>query len=226
MSRADTLIKMLLALPSRIFSHTSVLAVVRNSSIDRTAAIDKFTRFYDSSIGRYSYVGASCIVVNTTIGKFCSIAQNTIIGGANHPLDWVSTSPVFRKGENILGKNLSHLDHRAYEETTIGNDVWIGEGAMIMTGCNIGDGAVIAARAVVTRDVGPYSIVAGIPAKEIRKRFEAEDIAYLQELKWWDWSDEKLSSHGSSFNDLGMLKNRISCEDCPGRETNLRGQVK
>lgn len=211
--RANILAKMLLSIPSRLISRTSVLAVVRNSNIDKTAAIDKFTRFYDSSIGRYSYVGGSCIIVNTTIGKFCSIAQNSIIGGANHPTDWVSTSPVFRKGENILGKTLSELDYRAYEKTSIGNDVWIGEGAMVMTGCNIGNGAVIAARAVVTKDVEPYSIVAGIPAKEIRKRFEAEDIAYLQNLKWWDWNDERLLIHGGAFNDLGELKKKISGKD-------------
>ena len=210
--------KMLLSIPSRLISRTSVLAVVRNSNIDKTAAIDKFTRFYDSSIGRYSYVGGSCIIVNTTIGKFCSIAQNSIIGGANHPTDWVSTSPVFRKGENILGKTLSELDYRAYEKTSIGNDVWIGEGAMVMTGCNIGNGAVIAARAVVTKDVEPYSIVAGIPAKEIRKRFEAEDIAYLQNLKWWDWSDQKLYSQGDAFNDLKKLRDRITSMGASGLE--------
>lgn len=134
------------------------------------------------------------------IGKFCQIASDVtfIMNGANHLTDAVSTFPfaIFGHGwENAMeGKS-----YPSRGNTIIGNDVWIGYGATIMAGVTIGDGAIIATKSVITKDVPPYTIVGGNPAREIRKRFSEEEIDRLLELCWWDWPVEKITEN------LGML---------------------
>ena len=136
------------------------------------------------------------------IGKFCMIASDVtfIMNGANHLTDAVSTYPfaIFGNGwENAMeGKT-----YPTKGDTNIGNDVWIGYKAMIMAGVTIGDGAIIAARSVVTKDVAPYSIVGGNPAKEIKKRFSKEQIDKLLALKWWDWDIEKITKNVQNLTD-------------------------
>lgn len=129
------------------------------------------------------------------IGKFCSIACGTkfLFNCANHTLKSLSTYtfPLFYEEWELEKSNLtSAWDYKG--DIVIGNDVWIGYEAVIMAGVHIGDGAIIAAHAVVTKDVPPYTIVGGVPAKEIRKRFDADAIKQLQMLKWWDWSINKI----------------------------------
>lgn len=129
------------------------------------------------------------------IGKFCSIACGAkfIFNCANHTLKSLSTYtfPLFFEEWDLPKSEIaSAWDNKG--DIVIGNDVWIGYDALIMAGVTIGDGAIIGTRAVVTKDVEPYSIVGGIPAKEIRKRFSPEIIAKLMELKWWDWPMEKI----------------------------------
>lgn len=120
-----------------------------------------------------------------TIGRFCSIATGAqILLGGNHHVDWPTTYPFpefFVQHANISGYATGKGD------VNIGNDVWIGMDAMVLSGITIGDGAVIAARAVCTKDVPPYAIVAGNPARIVRYRFEEEVIAALLEIRWWDW---------------------------------------
>jgi len=130
------------------------------------------------------------------IGKFCSISDEVIIFlGGNHRTDWVTTYPFMSfpdewpEAKDIPGHPASKGD------VIIGNDVWFGYGAMIMSGVTIGDGAVIGAGAVVTKDVEPYSIVAGNPAQLIRKRFDKETIRQLLEIKWWDWPIAKIKAN-------------------------------
>lgn len=132
------------------------------------------------------------------IGKFCSIACGAkfIFNCANHTLKSLSTYtfPLFYEEWGFDKANVaSSWDNKG--DIVIGNDVWIGYEAVIMAGVNIGDGAIIAARAVVTKDVAPYTIVGGTPAKEIRKRFDKETIDFLQNLKWWNWSFEKIKQN-------------------------------
>ena len=127
------------------------------------------------------------------------------IGGGIHPSDHVSTSPVFLQGRNILGKNFANIPYEPSKKVTIGNDVWIGEGVYIKSGINVGNGAVIGAHSVVTHDVEPYSVVVGIPAREIRKRFDDEVINQLQAIKWWDWSEDKILENVFLFSDPNML---------------------
>ena len=99
-----------------------------------------------------------------------------------------------------MRKNFAELPYEPSKTVEIGNDVWIGSGVYIKAGIKIGTGAIIGARSVVTHDIEPYSVVAGVPAKEIRKRFDEEAIRKLLELKWWDWPDEKLKKYGEYFN--------------------------
>lgn len=125
------------------------------------------------------------------IGKYCSIAHDVVIltGGEHHP-EWVSTFP-FRDKWDLPGK---HRDGQPATkgEVVVGNDVWIGEQAMILSGVTIGDGAVVAARSLVTRSVEPYAIVGGNPAAVIRHRFQPAQVEALLALRWWDWPDERV----------------------------------
>ncbi len=130
------------------------------------------------------------------IGKFCAIASGVtfIMNGANHLTDAVSTYPfaIFGNGWEAA------MDGKTYPtkgNLIIGNDVWIGYGVTIMAGVNIGDGAIIATNTTVTKDVSPYSIVGGNPAKEIRKRFTDAQIEKLLALQWWNWPPEKITKH-------------------------------
>lgn len=123
------------------------------------------------------------------IGRYCSFAGDVeILLGGNHRHDWVTTYPF------SAYPRYEHLPKSASTrgDIVIGNDVWVGRGAMILSGVTIGDGAVIAARAVIARDVEPYAIVGGNPAKFIRHRFDAETIAALQRIAWWDWEEDRV----------------------------------
>jgi len=139
----------------------------------------------------FDFVGDQLI-----IGKFCMIASDVkfIMNGANHLSHAISAYPFA-----VFGEGWSNaMEGKSYPfkgNTVVGNDVWIGYNATIMGGVTIGDGAIIAANATVVKDVAPYSIVGGNPAKEIRKRFCEEEIKKLLELKWWDWPIEKITAN-------------------------------
>ncbi len=130
------------------------------------------------------------------IGRFCMIASGVtfIMNGANHLTDSISTYPFA-----IFGNGWEHaMDGKSYPskgDTIIGNDVWIGYEAVIMAGVKIGDGAIIASKAVVTKDVAPYTVVGGNPAKEIKKRFDPQSIERLLEIQWWNWPIERITKN-------------------------------
>ena len=127
-----------------------------------------------------------------TIGKYCGFAPKvTILLGGEHHHDWVSSYPF-----SLLHEDAKHLPGYPFTkgDVVIGNDVWLGYGALVLSGVTIGDGAVVAARSVVTRDVEPYSIVAGVPAKHIKFRFQPPTVDALLEIAWWDWPHEKIES--------------------------------
>ena len=132
------------------------------------------------------------------IGKFCSIACGArfILNSANHTLKSLSTYPfpLFFEEWELDRKNVARSwDNKG--DIVIGNDVWIGYEAIILSGVTIGDGAIIASRAVVTEDVLPYTIVGGVPAKAIRKRFSEQTISHLLKIKWWDWTKERIAQN-------------------------------
>ncbi len=189
--------------------HKLRLSSFHNCEIDKTARVDSESTLSDVTIGRYSYVASHTGITSAVIGQFCSIGGSCGIGGGKHPINAVSTSPVFLKGRSILRKHFAEVMEIIPEKVTIGNDVWIGDGVFILPGVNVGDGAIIGANAVVTRDVEPYSIVAGAPAREIRKRFDDETISKFLELKWWDWPEETLKKAGGCFDSPEKLFNMV-----------------
>lgn len=131
------------------------------------------------------------------IGKFCAIARGVkfIMNGANHKLSGISTYPfyIFGNGWEKVMPEAGELPYKG--DTVIGNDVWIGYEALIMPGVRIGNGAVISSRSVVVADVPPYTIVGGNPARVIRQRFDADTVARLESLAWWDWPVETITQH-------------------------------
>ncbi|HUN60011.1 MAG TPA: CatB-related O-acetyltransferase [Candidatus Binataceae bacterium] len=156
-----------------------------------------------AQIGDYSYLGRSCNVSAAAIGKFCSIASEVYIGLGSHPLEpFVSTHPIFYLRKPDQHWNLADRDCREeYADTAIGNDVWIGLRAAIRDGITVGDGAIIASGAIVTKDVPPYAIVAGVPARIVRYRFPPETVEQLLEFKWWDRDENWLMENWRMFHD-------------------------
>lgn len=153
------------------------------------------------NIGEHTYVATEYNIPDyVTVGKYCSIAREVKIGLGEHPTSWLTThtfpytcdekSETFYTGIRATKESVINL--KPAEKINIGNDVWIGERAMILNGVNIGDGAIIAAGAVVTKDVPPYAVVGGVPAKIIKYRFSNDIINKLLELKWWDLPEDFL----------------------------------
>lgn len=177
-------------------------AIVFSSEIDSKVAIRQKCRIYDSKIEKYSYVARNTLIQSANIGKFCSISEGCNIGLPSHPTEMLSTSPVFLEGENYLHYNFSEIPFDNCPRTIIENDVWIGAHAQIKSGVTIENGAIIAAGAVVTKSVPAYAIVGGVPAKIIRYRFSEEHIEKLQEMKWWNWSDDRIRKEASLFSDI------------------------
>lgn len=187
---------------SRGFHKIFKLNMIRNSVLDKKAKLCFDIQIVDSSVGRYSYIGEHSCVLCTDIGAFCSIADNCVIGGPSHAMEFVSTSPVFVKGKNIFATNLANNDYSEYVRTVIENDVWIGSGCLIKAGVHIQTGAVIGMGSVLTHDVGPYEIWAGNPAKMIRKRFDDNTIKQLLKTEWWDWNEDKIKMNSHLIADV------------------------
>ena len=205
MRRLLVLIKNVLDIPKRLFSHIALFCILQEAVVDKTAAICSGVRFYRGKIGKYSYIGNNSFVSDTDIGSFTSISTDCYIGGTSHPTDWVSTSPVFHKWENIMKKNFARHEFEIFKRTSIGNDVWIGNRVMIKAGVKIADGAVVGMGSIVTKDIGPYEIWAGNPAKLIRKRFDDGTITILEDMKWWEWNDEKIELSSSIMTDIAKF---------------------
>ena len=174
---------------------------IRNSKISKKSFINSGSNVFNSSFDDYSYCGYDCWIIETDIGKFCSVSNNVKIGGPSHPIDWVSTSPVFHSKKNVLGTFFEN-DNRydPFVKTEIGNDVWVGEGSIILAGVKIGNGAIVGAGSVVTKDIPDYEIWAGNPAKLIRKRFDDETIKLLLKSEWWNMSGDDLKKYSPFFN--------------------------
>lgn len=141
-------------------------------------------------IGDHSYANLGTLIFSGSIGRFCSIAHYVQIGAEQHPLRHLSTSPLLYGRDSLTGVQ-SHFDELAHPPV-IGNDVWIGSAAIIQQGVTIGDGAVVASGAVVTKDVEAFTIVAGVPAASIGRRFTIAQESCLRESPWWDLPDSEL----------------------------------
>lgn len=168
--------------------------------------------FLNSSMGYASYVSDHSFIKNTVIGRYTCIANEVMTVAGNHPLSFASVHPAFYSTTQELSyvkqskfEDFHFLDSQKRISVVIGNDVWIGARATILEGVTIGDGAVIAAGAIVTKDVPPYSIVGGVPAKIIKYRFDEETIKKLLELKWWEKDQAWIKSHADDFDDVEKI---------------------
>lgn len=174
----------------------------RECRFGRNVSILSGATIAETTLGDHSYVGEDSTLKNCRIGKFCSIAPCVRIGLGIHPTDRISTYPGFYS-KSASGATKYFADDKVVESrvVVIGNDVWIGVGAVVSDGVVVGDGAVIAAGAVVTSHVASYAIVAGVPAKEIRRRFEPPMVDFLLRLRWWDMDDARLRQYAHLFGD-------------------------
>ena len=188
-------------------SKVSNSSMIMDCRIDKTAAVRNRARLYHVTIGRYSYVSRETLIQHTDIGSFCSISEKCNIGMPSHPVSMVSTSPVFLKGNNYLKENFAEIEYEHRPKTVIGNDVWIGANALIKSGVHIGNGAIIAAGAVVVKDVPPYAIVGGVPAKIIKYRFDEHLIREIQEIEWWKLDFAKLQRIGEKMSNAELFTN-------------------
>ncbi len=186
-------------------------SIVVESSFSDWVKVQKQCFFYKSQVGSYSYFAGFNSVMNSSIGKFCSIGAFVSIGPGKHPIEYISTSPVFFSPHKQCGTTFAEKSYyREMGSVIIGNDVWIGANSIILDDVIIGDGAVIAANAVVTTNVEPYTIVGGTPAKVIRKRFSDEIIEKLLLFKWWDKNEEWLKENFRSFHDLNEFEKLLN----------------
>lgn len=182
-------------------------ANVRDAVLGRYTEIGARTVFAESTLGDYSYVVNDSNIIYTTIGKFCSIAAHTRINPGNHPMQRASQSHFTYRASAYFDDaqdDAAFFDWRRSTPVTIGHDVWIGHGAIVLAGRSIGTGAVVAGGAVVTKDVPDYSIVAGNPARIIRRRFPEEIAERLKALAWWDWEHARLRAALDDFRALSV----------------------
>lgn len=172
--------------------------------------------FFNGNLGLGSYIGGNSNIEGS-VGRFTSIAPNVIVNPGIHPLEkpFTSTSPVFysvRKQNGSTFVNENYFDEIRYADKKnkfpiiIGNDCWVGQGVFINGGITIGDGAVVLAHSVVSKNIPPYAVVGGVPAKVIKYRFDKETIDFLLKLKWWNKSESWLKDNYKLINDINKLK--------------------
>jgi acetyltransferase-like isoleucine patch superfamily enzyme len=174
---------------------------IASSNIHPTAKVEAGSTVIGTQFGRNSFCGYNCAIINAEIGSFCSIASHVSIGGAHHPIEYVSTSPVFLSHRDSVKKKYARHDYLPAIRTVIGNDVWIGERCLIKAGVRIGHGAVIGMGSVVTKSVPDYAIVGGNPAGLIRMRFPQPIIDGLLKMQWWNLDDVALKKIGPLIPD-------------------------
>lgn len=170
-------------------------STVIGSKLGSFVHVGDYAFVYESELSRYSSIGRGAVIRNAKLGSFCSISWNATIGATPHNHALMATHAFhYIKSFGFVGK-----DKRIVLPVTVGNDVWVGANAVIMPGLNIGDGVVIGAGSVVTKDVPSYAIVAGVPARVIKFRFEKDVVAELLKIKWWDWDIKKIQINMDLF---------------------------
>lgn len=176
----------------------------RGSELGEWTELAEAVSFTESTLGDYSYVMNRSQVVWAEIGKFCSIASDVRINPGNHPA-WRASQHHFSYRASAYGlgeDDAEFFEWRKSNRVTIGHDVWIGHGATVLAGVTVGTGAIIGAGAVVSKDVEPYAIVGGVPAKTIKMRFTKDVAEKMIALAWWDWPREKLGETLKDMRDL------------------------
>lgn len=182
-------------------------ARIESCRLGRYTEVGARTRMSETVLDDYSYIGQDGEVIYTTIGKFCSIAARVRINPGNHPMERAAQAHfTYRAGAYWPEEadETAFFDRRRASPVMIGHDVWIGHGVVVLPGRTLGTGAVVGAGAIVTRDVAPYTIVVGNPARPVRRRFPEEIAARLERLAWWDWDHEALRRALSDFRGLAI----------------------
>lgn len=180
-------------------------ATVKRSTLGKYTEIGAGCQVSDSTIGDYSYCVENTQIAYATIGKFANIAAHVRIYASRHPMDLASLHHFTYRSSWYFEEekdNAEFFAWRAEQTITIGHDTWIGHGAVIMPGVTIGNGAIIGSNAVVTRDVPPYSIAVGVPAKVIKQRFPDDIADRMEKLAWWDWPHDVLHQRLGDFRSL------------------------
>lgn len=180
-------------------------AQVRASTLGRYTEVGPRTKLLEVEMGDYSYVVHDSDIAYARIGKFCSIAAMTRLNPGNHPTWRASQSHFLYRASAYFPGEADEADFfqwRRDQQLTMGHDVWIGHGAVVLAGRSIGTGAVVAAGAVVSKDVPAYAIVAGVPARIVKWRFPEEIATRLQALGWWDWTHAQLRVALPDFRNL------------------------
>lgn len=175
------------------------------TNLGKFVNISRYSFVKDSSIGDYSSIGRNSTIINAKMGKFCSISWNVTIGATGHDYKRLSTHAF----PYLSNYGFTNKTERFRIETCLGNDVWIGANAIVMPGIKIGNGAVIGAGSVVTKDVMPYEIVYGVPAKSGGYRFSKDTIAEIESLQWWDWDKKQIKEQIKLFKKPYQKANNI-----------------
>ena len=190
-----------------------------SSSLEGSNYIGDETKLIETKVGYASYISENSFFIKTIIGKYCSIGPNVRCVVGKHPSKhFVSTHPIFFSLRKQVG--FTFVKEQRFKEfadpivpntnfsIAIGNDVWIGANVGILDGVSIGDGAIIAANALVNKDIEPYTIYGGVPAKPIKKRFEQQDIDFLMQLKWWNQPKDWIEKSSEYFNDIAVFRKK------------------
>ncbi|HSL40256.1 MAG TPA: DapH/DapD/GlmU-related protein [Desulforhopalus sp.] len=195
-------------LQSRILPESSFIAATAEVSaccLGRYCEVADGAKLAESTLGDYSYVMERCDIMSSTIGKFANIAAEVRLNPGNHPMEWVSQHHfLYRRRLYGLHQEDLHdfFDWRRRQRVVVGHDTWIGHRAIVMPGVTIHNGAVVGAGSIVTRDVAPYQIVAGVPARPIRARFPEAIWRCLEAIGWWDWDHQTLAERLEDFYDI------------------------
>ncbi len=179
---------------------------VNDATFGAYVEIGRGTRLAHSHVGDYSYCDRYCDIANASVGKFANIAAFVRVGATDHPMEKASLHHFHYRSSDYFedaGHDEAWFAHRRTRRTIIGHDTWLGHGAQLRPEVTIGHGAVVAGGAIVTKDVAPYMIVAGIPAVPLRTRFAPHIADRLTELAWWDWPHDQLRQALEDFRNLG-----------------------
>lgn len=203
-------------------THISLCSIIDECYFEGDNYVGPKSRIKNCELGEFSYIAKNCMLEAAVIGKYTSIAPNCHVIYGNHPTSKiVSTHPAFYTKSRPAGrclvesdkfKEIDYADENKKKLIIIGNDVWIASDVKLLGGITIGDGAIVAAGAVVVKDVPPYAIVGGVPAKIIKYRFNQEQIRFLESIQWWNWNQDKIKKYADIFEDIDLFMKTYQSE--------------